>query len=117
MKLYIPTSSLNLDNILQAESISPLLFYAQRKTGYDSLELIEEVKQFQNHIVLFDHPVSFSIHDPGRYNFPLLIEIEVNCKSYGIVNVDENGMYLCGKPCQLPLGIHLYYFLGKLNIK
>ena len=50
MKLYIPTSSLNLDNILQAESISPLLFYAQRKTGYDSLELIEEVKQFQNHI-------------------------------------------------------------------
>ena len=111
MKLYIPTSSLNLDNILQAESISPLLFYAQRKTGYDSLELIEEVKQFQNHIVLFDHPVSFSIHDPGRYNFPLLIEIEVNCKSYGIVNVDENGMYLCGQTLPItPWNSSLLFF-------
>ena len=111
MKFYIPTSSLNLDNILQAESISPLSFYAQRKTGYDSLELIEEVKQFQNHSVLFDHPVSFSIHDPGRYNFPLLIEIEVDCKSYGIDKVNENGMYLCGQTLPItPWNSSIFFF-------
>lgn len=111
MKLYIPTSSLNLDNILQAESISPLSFYAQRKTGYDSLELIDEVKRFQNHIVLIDHPVLFSIHDPGRYNFPLLIEIEVDCKSYGIGKVNENGIYLCGQTLPItPWNSSIFFF-------
>lgn len=111
MKLYIPTSSLNLDNILQAESISPLSFYAQRKTGYKSIELIEEVKQFPNHIVLFDHPVLFTIHDPGRDNFPLLIEIEVDCKQFNIERIDDKGVYLCGRTIDLtPMNSNFFFF-------
>ena len=34
MKYYIPTSSLNLDNILQAECISPESFYVDQKAPW-----------------------------------------------------------------------------------
>ena len=95
MKYYIPTSSLNLDNILQAECISPLSFYAKRKTGYKSIELIDEVKQ-SNHVVLLDYPVCFSIEDSKRYNYPLLIEIEDDPQLQDINNINKKGMYLCG---------------------
>ena len=33
MKLYIPTCTLNFNNILSSESISPLGFYARRGFG------------------------------------------------------------------------------------
>ncbi|WP_165154964.1 hypothetical protein [Parabacteroides sp. ZJ-118] len=112
MKLYIPTSSLNLDNILQAESISPLSFYAQRKTGYKSIELIDEVKRFPNHIILFDYPVSFTIHDPERDNFPLLIEIAVDdCKQFNVEKIDGKEIYLCSHTIDLtPMNSRLFFF-------
>lgn len=110
MKYYIPTSSLNLDNILQAECISPLSFYAKRKTGYKSIELIDEVKQY-NHVVLFDYPVCFSIEDSKRYNYPLLIEIEDDPQLQDINNINKKGMYLCGHTIYLtPLNCIFYFF-------
>jgi hypothetical protein len=111
MKYYIPTSSLNLDNILQAESISPRSFYAQRKTGYKSIELIDEVKQF-NSIVLFDYPVSFSIEDPGRYNYPLLIEIEDDSQLQDIHNVEGTNVYLCNHTISLTPQNSAFYFFA-----
>ena len=75
MKYYIPTSNLNIDNILQSECILPPTHYSQRISGYKSFEQIEELRPFSS-IVLFDHPVQFVINDMGRYNFPILIEIE-----------------------------------------
>ncbi len=110
MKYYIPTSSLNLDNILQAECISPLPFYSQRKTGYKSIELIEEVKQYP-HIILFDYPVLFSIQDSGRYNYPLLIEIEDDPQFQNMSLVEKEGVYLCGHTIYLtPQNCALYFF-------
>lgn len=110
MKYYIPTSSLNLDNILQAECISPLPFYAQRKTGYKSIELIEDVKQYP-HIILFDYPVLFSIQDSGRYNYPLLIEIEDDPQFQNMSLVEKEGVYLCGHTIYLtPQNCALYFF-------
>ena len=76
MKYYIPTSSLNLDNILQSESISPSSFYAMRKTGYKTIEVLCEFKGINNKLLLFRYPIRFTIEDPNRYNFPLLIEVE-----------------------------------------
>ena len=75
MKYYIPTSSLNIDNILQSESILPISHYDQRVTGFNSFEQLEELRQ-QTCIVLFKFPVEFIINDTGRYNFPILIELE-----------------------------------------
>lgn len=75
MKYYIPTSSLNFDNILQSECISPPSFYSRRKSGSKFIEVLEEIRGLDQ-LVLFRYPVSFTINDPSRYNFPLLIEIE-----------------------------------------
>ena len=52
MKYYIPTTTLNVDNILSTESISPQTFYAKRKfkpnyferipcIGYDNVILLK----------------------------------------------------------------------------
>ena len=35
MKLYIPTTTLNIDNILSTECIAPLSFYKEREYGYN----------------------------------------------------------------------------------
>ena len=75
MKYYIATSNLNLDNILQSECILPFPHYGHRVSGYKTFEQIEELRPFSG-VVLFAFPVSFEINDPGRYNFPLLIEFE-----------------------------------------
>ena len=113
MKYYIPTSSLNLDEILQSESISPFSFYAQRKTGCQSIELIDEVKSYSNHIVLFGYPVSFSIKDTARYNFPLLIEIDDEEQLKDIKGNSE-GMYFYNHTIYLtPENCSFYFYREK----
>lgn len=116
MKYYIPTSSLNLDNILQSESISPFSFYAQRKTGYRSIELIDEVKSYNNYILLFDYPVSFSIDDPNRYNFPLLIEIDDDIQLRDIKMLEEH-IWLCNHTIYLTPQNSSFYFYSEKDCK
>lgn len=84
MKFYIPTSSLNMDNLLQSECILPISHYAQRLTGYKSYEQLEELRPF-NAIVLFKYPVQFTINDVGRYNYPMLIEFEDDLQTQDFV--------------------------------
>ena len=112
MKYYIPTSSLNLDNILQSESISPFSFYAQRKTGYRSIELIEEAKLYNNYIVLFGYPVSFSINNPNRYNFPLLIEIDDDIQLQDIEMIEKD-IWLCNHTIYLTPQNSSFYFYSE----
>lgn len=93
MKYYIPTSSLNLDNILQSESISPYSFYAKRITGYNSIEVLPELRGIDK-LILFSYPVRFTINDPNRYNFPLLIEIEDGSQlTVDKLNMESEGVY------------------------
>ena len=97
MKYYIPTSSLNLDNILQAECISPSPYYPSRDTGYKSIEVIQELRGI-NRIVLFQYPVRFTIDDINRYNYPLLIEVEDDYQLQGdCLQSESNGIYTYGK--------------------
>lgn len=74
MKYYIPTSSLNLDHILQSESIAPTPFYSAQAYGQHSFEVIPPLRD-TNALILFDHPVSFTLRDRSRLNYPILIEI------------------------------------------
>ncbi len=111
MKYYIPISSLNLDNILQAESISPSSFYAWRKTGYNNFEVIPELRGI-NPIVLFEYPVRFSINDLNRYNDPILIEIEDEqqlCSE--TIHHCENGVCSYNKTLHLtPYNCRIFFF-------
>lgn len=109
MKYYIPTSSLNLDNILQAECISPESFYAQRLFGYRYLEQLDQLRPFRQ-IILFRSPVSFTINDPDRYNYPVLIEFEGSNQDQDFVSVEE-GIYLCKHTIQItPSNCRIFFF-------
>ena len=124
MKYYIPTSSLNLDNILQAESISPSSFYSMRITGYKTIEVLNEFKGI-NKLVLFQHPIRFTINDPNRYNYPLLIEVEDEnqlalnklCKeSEGVYSI-SNTIYLTPTNCRFFFYSENDYKLTTINTK
>lgn len=73
-KFYIPTSTLNFNNILSSESISPLAFYEKRGFGYSRWATIPE-NPFNNAIVLFDKLCCFERPLSDIEDHPLLIEI------------------------------------------
>lgn len=109
MKYYIPTSNINLDNILQSECILPPSHYNQRISGYNSFEQIEQLRSFSS-IILFDYPVDFTINDTGRYNFPILIELEDEYQSNDFEKLQE-GVYVCNQAIQLtPSNCRVYFF-------
>lgn len=109
MKYYIPTSNINLDNILQSECILPPTHYSQRISGYNNFEQIEQLRSFSS-IVLFDYPVLFTINDTGRYNFPILIEIEDEYQSNDFEKMQE-GVYVCNHAIQItPSNCRVYFF-------
>lgn len=109
MKYYIPTSNINLDNILQSECILPPTHYSQRISGYNSFEQIEQLRSFGT-IVLFDYPVYFTINDTGRYNFPILIEIEDEYQSNDFEKI-QKGVYVCNHAIQItPSNCRVYFF-------
>ena len=75
MKYYIALSSLNIDNILSSESISPHSFYEKRDFGYRSFQKIKNIT-LQNDILLFSQLPYFTIQDADSENYPMVIEIE-----------------------------------------
>lgn len=111
MKFYIPTSNLNLDNILQSECILPISHYSHRCSGYNTFEQIDELRPFEA-IVLFKYPVQFQINDSGRYNFPILIEIEDDIQTSDFAdNEIQDGVYLCNHRLNLtPKNCRIYFF-------
>lgn len=111
MKFYIPTSNLNLDNILQSECILPFSHYSRRCSGYNSFEQIEELRSLEA-IVLFKYPVQFQINDTGRYNFPMLIELEDDIQTCDFSNKEiQDGVCLCNHRLNLtPLNSRFYFF-------
>ena len=93
---YIPISSMNLETILQSESISPYSYYPQRLAGSTNFELLSKYANCKNAVILLDKPVHFCIHDPNRYNFPMLIEVadDVQLNSNTLREVGL-GVYAC----------------------
>lgn len=74
MKLYIPTTSLNFNNILSTESISPKGFYASRGFGYSRWFSIPE-NNFDGAILLYESPAVPVRPKSDLEDHPLLIEI------------------------------------------
>ena len=111
MRFYIPTSNLNLDNILQSECILPYSHYSHRCSGYKTFEQIDELRSFDA-IVLFKYPVQFQINDTGRYNFPMLIELEDDTQTRDFADKEiQNCFFLCNHRLNLtPLNCRIYFF-------
>lgn len=73
-KLYLPTSTLNFNNIMSSESVSPATFYANRRFGYKRFDKVAP-NSLVNLILLYGKYPVFSINDQGLENYPLVIEI------------------------------------------
>ena len=74
-KLYIPTSTLNFNNILSSESISPKAFYSQRGFGFSRWTNIPE-NDIDNAIILYKVPFEFTRPISDVEDHPMLVEIE-----------------------------------------
>ena len=72
-KFYIPTSSLNFNNILSTESVSPKAFYECRKFGYGRWTAIPE-NSCEFVVTLYDYPGMFVRQQSDLEDHPLLIE-------------------------------------------
>lgn len=98
MKLYIPTCTLNFNNILSSESISPLGFYARRGFGnkrYYSVCANDK----ESAIILYNKYPRFKVEDKDIENYPMVIAIESNDYKDGFFEMakEEEGVeiYLC----------------------
>ena len=75
MKYYIPTTTLNIDNILSTESISPQAYYAKRKFKPNYFERIPFLVH-NDVILLFSKVPSFSLTRDEIEQYPIVLEFE-----------------------------------------
>ena len=94
-KLYIPTSTLNFNNIMSSESISPASFYAKRRFGYKRFEKVAP-NNLDNLILLYDKYPIFDINNKELENYPLVIEIDTNYIPEDCVQ-EKNGVFFSTK--------------------
>ena len=95
-KFYIPTSTLNFNNILSSESISPKAFYDKRGFGYSRWATVE-ANPFNNAIVLYDNLCYFERPKSDIEDHPLLVEIildESKLKQAGDLWYCDHTIYL-----------------------
>lgn len=88
--LYIPTTTLNFNNILSSESISPKAFYARREFGYKRWTGLEN--DIENAILLYDEPFSFNRPDSDLEDHPLIIRVNLDDAQ---VKEYTTGVYYC----------------------
>ena len=77
MKLYIPTCTLNFNNIFTTESISPASFYTSRGFGNKRYFRVE-ANDLDNVVMLYSKYPLFRVNDDDMENSPMIIEIESN---------------------------------------
>ena len=89
---YIPTSILNIGNILSTDSISPSAFYSKRNFGDSHWRKIEE-NNFDNVILLYAKPFYFSCSKEERDDGAMFIQIVTD----EIFKELIDGVYLCDR--------------------
>lgn len=96
MKYYIPTTTLNFNNILSSESISPSVFFQKRRFGYSRWFEIPENEQ-SNSLVLYDSLSRLERDDSEIEDHPMIIEITTD----EIFHKVEKGIYVTNKTIYL----------------
>jgi hypothetical protein len=84
--LYLPTTTLNFNNIFSTESISPFGFYENRGFGYKFFEQVP-ANPFDHILLLYDKYPEFEIQDDGRDHYPLVFKIEKDLVSKEILQL------------------------------
>lgn len=112
MKLYIPTSSLNFNNIMSCESISPFVFYKQRNFGYKSFETVE-LNGFNNSLLLYEVFPKFQIPKSEFVNYPMVIEVDIDSAYEGLKKL-QNGIWQIDRTVYLnPFSSRIYFYTSE----
>ena len=113
MKLYIPTCTLNFNNIFSTESISPAAFYSQRRFGNKRFYRVE-ANDLDNVIMLYSKYPIFRVESNDIENSPLVLEIDtedyLNDQFKKINEVGEVGVYVSASTIYLnPFHVKAYF--------
>lgn len=113
MRLYIPTCTLNFNNILSSESISPIGFYARRNFGNKRFYPVYANDKEQV-ILLYSKYPRFKVEENDLENFPMVIEIESEDYKEGFFEKakEHDGVetYLCYHTINLnPFHCRIYF--------
>lgn len=112
-RFYIPTTSLNFNNILSSESISPKAFYKNRSFGYGRWGSIPE-NPLENSIVVYDFPFTFTRPASEYEDHPLLIEVLLGEDFSSTFMQVADHVFLCDKTIYLnPFSSQLLFFSDK----
>lgn len=111
-KYYIPTSTLNFNNILSSESISPKAFYEKRNFGYSRWTVIPE-NNLENAITLYDSLCYFERPQSDLEDHALLVEVEL--EENDIKPLGE-GVFYCDKTIYLtPSSTRFIFFSERVK--
>ena len=120
MNYYIPTSSLNIENILSTESISPVNFYKTRTFGYRKFYQIPQLNDFTDKILLFSVLPDFDIEDEQRENYPMIIQIDTEQQFVEAKSVDksiEGKIYYSPQTIRItPINTKFLFFTDKARV-
>ena len=113
MRLYIPTCTLNFNNILSSESISPLEFYARRGFGNKRFYPVC-ANDKERVILLYSKYPRFKVEENDLENYPMVIEIESEDYKEGFFEKakEQDGVetYLCYHTINLnPFHCRIYF--------
>lgn len=109
--LYIPTTTLNFNNILSSESISPRAFYERREFGYKRWTPIEENNN-DNAIFLYDSLPIFERPDNGLEDHPLTVQVTIDENQ---VKEISDGIYYSAKTIYLDPWHTRFIFQSELD--
>jgi hypothetical protein len=110
MKYFIPTTILNLNNILSTDSISPVAFYKRRNFGSPHWHKIKEGPE--NVLLLYSKPFCFSLESEGQENRPMFISIE---SSDNFIQIGD-GVFVCDHTIYFDWNTS-FLFLSKEDMK
>ena len=88
MKLYIPTCTLNFNNIFSTESISPKAFYQRRGFGNKRFYPVE-ANSLDGVVLLYSKYPRYDVEDSELENYPMVIEIESDDYPAGIITKQD----------------------------
>lgn len=111
-KYYIPTSTLNFNNIMSSESISPKAFYEKRNFGYSRWTVIPE-NNLENAITLYDSLCYFERPQSDLEDHALLVEVELEEND---VKPSGEGVFYCDKTIYLtPSSTRFIFFSERVK--
>ena len=108
-KLYIPTSTLNFNNIMSSESLSPAGFYPVRGFGYKRFEK-SEPNNLDNRIILYENYPLFNINNEELENYPMIIEIDKKDIKEDTIQEHKNGVFYSEETIYFnPISTKIYF--------